>query len=92
MTSKEIETFYKSIVGLTSKTMRLEARCDALEVACRVLAREPGIPDEKILKLIADVTEAGFQKRLETIESLDAATAASLDYRPAMPDLPTEFL
>lgn len=89
MIPKEV---YQSIVALTSKTIRLEARCDALEIACGALARQAGLPDGQILKLIDDMTAASLQKRLERVENVDPAIAAEMDNRPAMPDLPSELL
>ena len=81
----------KAIDGLLSKTIRLEARCDALEIACATVARKAGIDDQKLLKSISDLTEYSFQKRLERIESVAPSIAADIDYRPSMPDLPDEL-
>jgi hypothetical protein len=79
-------------VGLTSKTIRLEARCDALEIACETLARKAGIPAGQMLKTIDDMTAAFHQKRLERVENASPAIAAEIDNRPSMPDLPDELL
>ncbi len=89
---KDLDTIYKTIVALTSKTMRLEARCDALEIALGVVSQKAGIPHEKIHKVVDDMTKTAFQKRLERAESASPAIAAELDYRPLSPDLPPEFL
>jgi hypothetical protein len=89
---KDIDAICKTISALTSKTMRLESRCDALEIALGVVSQKAGIPHEKIHKVVKDMTALTYQKRLERIEGLDPATADELDTRPTMPDLPTDLL
>ena len=81
----------KAIFALLSKAMRLEARCDALEIALGVVSTQAGIPHEQIHKVIDDMTALCFQKRLERAENADPAIAAELDSRPLpLPDLPDE--
>ena len=81
-----------SVLSVASKTMRLEARCDALEVALRVLAKRSGIDDVKVAKLIRDVTELRHQESLERAEDLSPQLGARLDTRRSLPDIPDEFL
>jgi len=88
----EHDQIYKTISALTAKTMRLESRCDALEIALGVLSQKSGIPAEKIHKVVDDMTALSFQKRLERVENASPAIAAELDYRPSIPDLPPELL
>ena len=72
--------------------MRLEARCDELEVALGILASKAGLQTDKLLKTVEHVTELSFQKRLERAEGVNPEIAAEIDYRPELPDLPDEFL
>ena len=80
------------MMSLVSKTMRLEARCDALEVAVGVVAKKAQLPEEKLMKMIDHLTEVSFQKRLERAEGVSPELAAEIDYRPQLPELPDEFL
>ncbi len=84
--------FYECVKVLLAKAMRLEARCDALEIAVGVLAKKAGLPEEKLLKYVAQVTELSFQKRLERAEGVNPEIAAEIDYRPELPELPDELL
>lgn len=90
MTPQILEELRKSTFALLSKSMRLEARCDALEIALGVVSTTAGIPHEKIHEMIDDMTALSFQKRLERVEGVDPATAAELDTRSGVPDLPDE--
>jgi len=80
------------MMSLVSKTMRLEARCDALGIAVGLVAKKAQLPEEKVLKMIDHLTEASFQKRLERAEGVSPELAAEIDYRPELPELPDEFL
>ena len=80
------------MMSLVSKTMRLEAPYDALEVAVGVVAKKAQLPEEKLMKMIDHLTEVSFQKRLERAEGVSPELAAEIDYRPQLPELPDEFL
>lgn len=66
----------------TSAILRLQARCDALEVAVRILAHKAGLDDTKVQQAIRGATEAAHQQLLERAESLDPSLAVELDRRP----------
>ena len=85
-------TIYKAIAALTSKAMRLEARCDALEIVLGVVSQKAGIPHETVHKFLDDLTTLSLHKRLERVEGVDPAIAAELDSRPIVPELPTDLL
>jgi hypothetical protein len=87
-----IDTIYKAISRLTSKTLRLEARCDALEIALGVVSAKAGIQADAIHKMVDEVTALSFHKRLERAEGVDPAIGAELDNRPIVADLPTDLL
>ena len=91
MTPQLVEEMRKSIFALLSKSMRLEARCDALEIALGVLSQQANIPPERIHKMIDDMTALSFQKRLERAEGANPAIAAELDTRSGVPDLPDDL-
>jgi alpha-D-ribose 1-methylphosphonate 5-triphosphate synthase subunit PhnL len=92
MNSEALEEISKAIVGLTSKALRLEARCDALDVALQAVAMKTGLSQEQVAKWVDYLTEAAYQKRLERIESADPSIAAELDRRASLPELPNELL
>lgn len=81
-----------SILAVASKSMQLEARCDALEVAVRVLAKRAGVDDSKVAKLIQDVTALRHQESLERAEDVSPRLAAQVDTRPSLPDIPDDFV
>ncbi len=83
--------FEKFVMALFSKTMRLEARCEALEVAIGVVAQKPGLSPEQIHKIVEDVTTVSHQRRLERAEGIDPAIAAELDTRPPLPHWPDDI-
>jgi hypothetical protein len=77
----------KLIESLTAKSIRLEARCDALDVVLCALAKHHGIDPAKVAAAVEKMTSHYHQKRLERIETLDPGTGAGLDYRTGLPDL-----
>jgi len=86
------EQFYEFAKSILAKTMHLEARCDSLEIVVATLAIRSGISQDKILKMIDQVRDAQFQKRLERAESVSPEVAADIDYRTELPDIPDELL
>ena len=77
----------------TAAVLRLQARCDALEVIARVLGRKAGLDDAKIQQAIRGATEAAHQQLLERAESLDPQLAVDLDRRgEVLPDDLDRFL
>lgn len=83
---------YEAMKSLLAKSMRLEARCDALATIALSLGRKVGFSDEKILERIEHLTEMYHQKRLERAEGVSPELAAEIDYRPELPELPDELL
>jgi len=82
----------KSIVATAGNSVRLEARCDALEFALRVLTKRSGFDEAKVGKLIRDVTATCYQNRLEQVEDMNPSLAASIDNRPPLPDISDDKL
>lgn len=76
------------MIGLSSKAMRLDARCDAIEAVCCAVGVKTGIDQATLTQMIEDLTNTCLQKRLERVESVDPAIAAALDNRPVITDLP----
>jgi hypothetical protein len=81
------EIIVKSLEQMLSALVKVMARCDACEVALRVVAQRDGIGAEKMAKLIEHLTELSIQKRLEQTETLDPGLAARIDWRTEFPDL-----
>ena len=77
----------KTIEALAAKCVRLEARCDALDVVLCALAMRSGIPKDRVATAIDRQTAKAHQTRLERVEDLDPGTGASLDRRPLGDDL-----
>ncbi len=82
------QALYELVKAVVAKTMRLEARCDALEIAVGLLAKKTGLSEEELLKYVDQLTELSFQKRLERAEGINPELAAEIDYRPELPELP----
>src|SRR5450759_5298895 len=55
----------KLIESLTAKSIRLEARCDALDVVLCALAKHHGIDPAKVAAAVEKMTSHYHQKRLE---------------------------
>lgn len=66
---------------LTAAIIRLDAKCDALEIGLAVVAGQVGIEPKKICEAIAKVREQRHQQLLESLENKSPALAASLDFR-----------
>lgn len=77
----------KVIESLTAKSIRLEARCDALDVVLCAVSKHHGMDPSKVAAAIEKLTSHYHQKRLERIETLDPGTAAAVDCRTGLPDL-----
>ena len=92
MNEKIISDLRESLLAIAAKVVRMEARTDALEAVVRVLSMKLGIPDKKVEKLIADLTESQHQKYLERAEQVNPRLGADLDKRVELPELPDELL
>jgi hypothetical protein len=88
MTPKTNEELWQLVAGLTYKTVRLEAKVEALTFAFGVLSERTGLPAVAILKTIEQGAAEALQKRLESLENIDPEIAARVDKRANSPDLP----
>ena len=78
MTNEEIS---KRITELCGAIVRLDARCNALEMVLSMVSENPGLPKEKVWAAVEAAYEQMHQDILVKIENKNPALAASLDFR-----------
>ena len=79
MTEHEIA---ETLRALGQKTIRLDAKCQALSICLVDLAKRHGIPEQQMIQLVQSQYEKIYQQLLEAIEDVDPKSAANLDSRP----------
>jgi len=79
MTDQEIA---ETLRALGQKTIRLDAKCQALSICLVDLAKRQGIPEQQMIQMVQIHYETVYQKLLEAIEDVDPKSAANLDSRP----------
>lgn len=77
---------------IMSSIVQLMARCDACELALRVVADRNGIGAEKMEKLIQRLTKLSTQGPLQQAETFDPGLAARIDWRSPPDKLPDPWL
>jgi len=81
------DAILEMLTTLSARSIRLEARCDALAQVLCALAVRHGIEMETIASAIERATARCHQKRLERIEDRNPSVAADLDLREPGSDL-----
>jgi hypothetical protein len=84
MTNDELT---KTCLRLIGSTIRLHAKCDALEFALMGIAGHVGVDPMKLSETIEKLTEQRHQERLQDIENKNPAMAAAVDIRPLGHDI-----
>lgn len=74
------------------RTLKLEARCAALEAMTDLLAMKCGYDLNLVHEKLQTVRDAHLQKALEEVQKTDQGLAARIDTRAEMPDIPDELL
>lgn len=80
-TEKILNTMTESHLDLLSRTIELNARCDALQAAVALLAHLCGQDVAKIVEAIERTQNQSHSERLLRIEKTNPAIAAKLDRR-----------